>query len=646
MKTAKSYKKISIISLLVAFVLCVSIAFGMLNGSQNVSATANATDFLTLSDGVTAEFTEDDNLTFTVKNGSTITFKNKLVISDMTWEFVSLPENVTSTMKLKSDSYYVNGNKVVKVENEVEKISYETSITNEIVISSDVLNIETDKGYISVNGTAETNTAKRIKDVNSMAVATVSIEFKFNEGNTAETATFKLKSINQKASDQTPDKFTQTFALDDNQKLTPAYPRVALNDSFYTKSTDGSYKAIKVKGEKQTNMTLTPYSVLGGVTSSSLFLTGDEADILLETGTETPKKLLFRRSTETARVEKGDVNYEISFNVSTKDSDDPVETYKVEVKDDYDFDADAPIYIADTIALEGFKAKLEKEYKEEDGKHVPMGTDLKIPSLEDLVYDDVTPYSELKYTVHLKTLTNDKTLSSMEIDLDEIGSYTFFITFTDKADNAIESKDFVEEKDNELVYGIYGKDNTVANYVANFIFDFVMQDDADISVKASVKSGVGYKGVQYSAAKFNVDANGCTMTYKLYYNEDKNAEKTSEGWKEIPKASSATKEDYVSKDGYTYDQIKEVNYDGKLNFVPTKIGAYMIECVATSDVSSRNAEDFMIIKVEKAPSVVKVDNKWIQNNIWSVVFLSIGTLCLIGIIVLLCIKPKDDVDND
>jgi hypothetical protein len=53
----------------------------------------------------------------------------------------------------------------------------------------------------------------------------------------------------------------------------------------------------------------------------------------------------------------------------------------------------------------------------------------------------------------------------------------------------------------------------------------------------------------------------------------------------------------------------------------------------------------MIIKVEKEASVVKVDNKWLQNNVWSVVFLSIGTLCLIGIIVLLCIKPKEEIDD-
>ena len=172
-----------------------------------------------------------------------------------------------------------------------------------------------------------------------------------------------------------------------------------------------------------------------------------------------------------------------------------------------------------------------------------------------------------------------------------------------------------------------------------------MEDDAKITVTAAVKEGVGYKGVLYTAASFDVDANGCTMTYKLYYNADTKATATGEGWKEIPKASSVTDEDYVSSDGYTYDEIKSVNFNGELKFVPTKLGAYKIECVATSDVSPRDASDYMIVMVESEPSVVKVDNKWLQNNIWSVVFLSIGTLCLIGIIVLLCIKPKDETED-
>ena len=37
---------------------------------------------------------------------------------------------------------------------------------------------------------------------------------------------------------------------------------------------------------------------------------------------------------------------------------------------------------------------------------------------------------------------------------------------------------------------------------------------------------------------------------------------------------------------------------------------------------------------------------WFRNNVWSIVFLSVGTLSLIGIIILLFIKPKEEVETD
>ena len=56
--------------------------------------------------------------------------------------------------------------------------------------------------------------------------------------------------------------------------------------------------------------------------------------------------------------------------------------------------------------------------------------------------------------------------------------------------------------------------------------------------------------------------------------------------------------------------------------------------------SERAVSDSAVIVVTDEPTYVKPDSKWLQNNVWSVVFLSVGTLCLIGIIILLCIKPK------
>ena len=90
------------------------------------------------------------------------------------------------------------------------------------------------------------------------------------------------------------------------------------------------------------------------------------------------------------------------------------------------------------------------------------------------------------------------------------------------------------------------------------------------------------------------------------------------------------------------------NTDGKYTFTPVKVGAYKIKCEVSSGTSSsaRYAEGETVISVAEEPSVVKPDNHWFRNNVWSIVFLSVGTLSLIGIIILLFIKPKEEVETD
>ena len=99
--------------------------------------------------------------------------------------------------------------------------------------------------------------------------------------------------------------------------------------------------------------------------------------------------------------------------------------------------------------------------------------------------------------------------------------------------------------------------------------------------------------------------------------------------------------------GFTYDEVKSIGYDGSLTFTPDRTGTYAIECHITSNTSaSRDESAAALIRVKEKTATVTPYSKtfaaWVKNNVWSVVFLSIGTLCLIAIIVLLCIKPKDE----
>jgi hypothetical protein len=298
--------------------------------------------------------------------------------------------------------------------------------------------------------------------------------------------------------------------------------------------------------------------------------------------------------------------------------------------------------------MEAFLSALESEYqieKEENGSikitSVALGSELEIPSLKDFVFDNNLPYEELTLTVYYSSSASESTTKNMKFNLNEVGKYEFYVAFEDADGNKMVKDDFKTVDGQTVTYGKYGDDAQDGL----FIFSFNINDNAEIEIEAAVEQGVGYKNITYTASKFTIDAVGCKLEYKLYYNADVNATKDSSGWKEIPKATSDMKKDYVSESGYTYSQIKEIAYDGNLSFKPTELGAYKIECTATSEVSPRTATASTLIKVTSEPTVVKVDNHWLQNNIWSVVFLSIGSLCLVGIIVLLFIKPKEDIDE-
>ena len=67
----------------------------------------------------------------------------------------------------------------------------------------------------------------------------------------------------------------------------------------------------------------------------------------------------------------------------------------------------------------------------------------------------------------------------------------------------------------------------------------------------------------------------------------------------------------------------------------------MIECKIVSDYSSRVGEGHTIVRVSGSPTVVQPGDYWVENNVWSLVFLSIGFVCLVAIVALLFVKPKD-----
>ena len=636
MNSAKSYK---LIILLTAFVLALVAAFCSMSVSTVKAATAaDPDDYFSITANETVVDRNlrfaDDNVVVTVQDGDVLTIDRKLVINDFEMKIVApdFTKFEKITFKFASDSYYVNGNKNADGK-------FDTEIVNAFEITSaiDTLKVEVVDGVVSFNGNPVSDKYYRI-DAVDMATAKISIEFDLVSG--ADSADFSIVSIDQKASDA-DGKYKQTFELDETtEALTKkAYPRVSLNDEVFTRTKDdnGTITSKLVVGEEdKKTFTLNVHSLLGDVTASSVYLAKDknnETSSIWLNKADKPKTVMF---TESSAADTFCIVY------SDIKENDVLETYEVEVleyndnENAYD-DEDAPYYVYDKEAVEAFTAALAKAVKDEEGKSIPLGTKLELPSLADLVFDNVKPYADLSATVYYYNQTSS-TSSDMSFTVGKSGDYKFYVAFSD-GKNSMESKDFYEKDEEDA-------NEIISDKYFDYVFDFHMIDDADILIEKSSVEGVGFKGITYTASKFKIDAEGCTTTYTLYYSADEDADvDDDDAWVEIPAASKITDTSY-NENGLTYDAVKAIAYDGELTFTPTKLGAYKIVCSAASTYTTRGASEDTVVRITESAKVVKLPNYWLRDNAWSVVFLSIGTLSLIGIIVLLCIKPKDETESD
>lgn len=673
----KSYK---IIIFLATFILSIAFAFGFMGAnkvyaaSEGITVSNDVYDYFKLDKSFNARFNPeglnlDVNKTNSNDGGNvkTVKFLNDLIVNDLDVK-MQLPKSAETSFRFDLASYYVNGNPKEYSKADTE---YDKTIENLVTLSYDAndkivcelngvevgaLDLDADnkhftlpirvktyadnKSYLTIGefdirASYDADEAKyyAIKSIDDKAVATeIVLDFKTQK---EATETFVLASVDQMASDIT-NAYEQSLGIPaDQNKLTLAKPRVYLNDSFYLRNADGSYSAVKTAYNKTYTLNINACSLLGGYKSLYLIETGYN-DILLESNTSIPNEIQFLRTGSS-----------VKFAVGGKQNDTEVvyEEFIVDEVKAFDYlDSDlnkAPEYVYDEVAYKSFESAFKKaSLIEADGKttSIGVGTNFEIPSMKDLVADDVTPYEELTTTVSYATRTTRTTASSMKFKVNDIGEYEFLVMFGD-GKNTMKAEDFytVDEEDTNVV--------TLGKY-KQYIFRFEIKDNADIVVKAPALQGAGFLGVKYTASKFNVEAEGKTLKYALFYNPNKDVKDAdATGWVAIPQASLITDTNY-NKDGFTYDEVKEINFNGKLVFTPTRIGSYMIKCTASSTTSPREASANTFISVNAKPTPVEVPSDWLEKNVWSVVFLGVGSLCLIGIVVLLCIKPKEQVVKD
>ncbi|MBO5285348.1 MAG: hypothetical protein J6B16_00455 [Clostridia bacterium] len=491
----------------------------------------------------------------------------------------------------------------------------------------------------NVIGTA--GASKAMVEDFDQTIADLAVTLTYKDGSDYENTTgVEFVYIDQKASD-TSKKYRQTFALDANNNVTDAEPIVDLKDTFANFNSDGD---IVLAVDKEYTVSYTAYSV------RTTPATKIEVDDTVADANVSNKRVIFNAVGDTTlKVTHNDVVVaEYDVNVVNPDA-----SYGNEAL----AKVNAPKYdVSNVDAISAFKDALDKATKKEytvtndageeetitASIRLGSGQYLTIPSLKDLVSDNLTPYSNLDYTVYWAkkdTSTSFSSTSSYRVPVAEAGTYVFFVAFEDEFGNAMSSDLFY--KDNDGVFTTEGCD------YANFVFEFTVNDDAPRSVEGAEQQ-TWYKGVKNTAVKFTISAASYDTEYSLYY-------KNGETWVEVLAYDEDKDEgyytDYYAENAngvFTDEDIIAIAYDGSLTFTPVKTGEYKIVCNVFEKNNANRLEGETYISVNEVKVVkpaVQPELTWIENlftnNLGSAIFLIIGTLALIGLVVVLFIKPKE-----
>lgn len=312
-----------------------------------------------------------------------------------------------------------------------------------------------------------------------------------------------------------------------------------------------------------------------------------------------------------------------------------------------------------------------------------------LPSVESLFSDNATAYTDMKFSIYYyhesKQSSTNLASSNLSINITKKGKYTFTVYATDAAGNnmyyleevteqdkfqpddlVIEDKHYktVEFKSSEVWTMFDDKDNGLYDKLPWFTFD-VGYNGVEFEKTPGLQS-TAYVGTAYTSAKF--DINGISGSYDTkyrlflfnsakYYNENNNATFSYEEFIEKMDglfADPATRVYFeeipeVKEGDADYDTYKDYGWsNSSTTFTPQDANAFYYIRAEVKDkekLSDPITCSLAVIATETAKTI-KGESDWLKNNVASIVLLVVAGVALIGIVLLLVIKPKKKEEGE
>lgn len=305
-----------------------------------------------------------------------------------------------------------------------------------------------------------------------------------------------------------------------------------------------------------------------------------------------------------------------------------------------------------------------------------------LPSVESLLSDGVTAYKDLTYSIYYKTDSDTgssgqsatgKSYSELSINIPKTGDYIFTVYAEDKARNEMyyytvdDGEPVVKTfKASEIWNMRAAEEDTDYEGLENYIpwFRFTV-GAAELTIEDPGEQSTAYVGTPFSFAAFDINGVSYNSEYTLYlfdsekYFNDNGVALTYEKFMEQKdKLFEEHREDWFIKiydinsmqeNTGEYEAYADYKWDASgRSFVPQDENAfYVVRCVASStENQQKSVVSYMGISASVKVKSIKGEDTWVQDNMTSIILLCIAGASLIGIILLLVIKPKDKGDID
>ena len=337
----------------------------------------------------------------------------------------------------------------------------------------------------------------------------------------------------------------------------------------------------------------------------------------------------------------------------------------------YNYDENGKTFsTSETGVVAQYQAKVD-----EAAKNLMAGSSsyFYLPSAEILFSDNATAYTDMKFNIYFyhNSQSSNTSLSAnnLSINLTQSGHYAFTIYATDAAGNKMYYLDGNEQDGYEKVeidtgdiWDMYkDRDDLSGGYYRLPWFHFdVDYAGADFEETPGLQS-TAYVGTSYNSASFKI--NGISGTYTTVYRLflfDRAAYYNNEGETFTYEEFIENMDDLFKNHREYFDEIPEVtesdaDYEKykdygwsktSTSFTPQDENAfYYMRAEITNQYNNKVTSSLAVVASVNAKTI-KGESDWLKNNLTSVILLCVAGLALIGIILLLVIKPKDKTDID